>query len=48
VFERDGELKKALEESKESASIGITFEDENVDSSEENDEEDLGDFIMGI
>ncbi|VVU94679.1 hypothetical protein CPAV1605_404 [seawater metagenome] len=48
TLERNGELKKALEEVKVSEATGITFEDENIDSENENDEDDIGDFIMGI
>ncbi len=48
-LERSGELKKALEETKEEQPIGITFEgDVNDDSDDGDSSDELGDFIMGI
>jgi initiation factor 1A len=46
TLERNGDLKKAIEEAKETTAIGITFEGDNEDN--ENEDEDLGDFLMGV
>ena len=48
TLERSGELKKALEETKETQVTGITFEGDVDDSDNENSSDELGDFIMGI
>ena len=48
TLERNGDLKKAIEEVKEEEATGITFEDEVTNDDEENEDEDIDKFIMGI